>query len=263
MLKKFRYAFLSGLLISTLGVTNSVNAESSSSLTEDELIIFKNDEITDYNILYKRALQGISDDPTIDEMLQTDVSITKVSEKSTLRQEKKETLNTETLSTTEHLESKVEEDGTLVDEFVTTLFNKTEVWTEEEPHFSTFDDAGKGELDPTYSVYTSTRIYFTRGTTSDGNRTYKMSSITGSMTPQEGSISLSNRKIIVAQIGPGTNSQRYEKSISSNSFSETVPSTWKPAEYTNFTIVGVNVQATIKQGSTSWNFVYQHNIARP
>ncbi|MGJ3195906.1 hypothetical protein [Peribacillus frigoritolerans] len=253
-----------GTAVLSLAMLFSVGSSSSLAASEklDEIVI-KYEQITDLNELYTRALNGISDLSS----QQDDIEKFDLSTKSVEIPE----LENQSYSTSQLLE--VENvDGQFIETYATTTFHVAQDITDKieqqkqdtkiQPSASKNDDKWDSTLGvKAYSTITWSNVY-------DKNQVkhFKLTKITGGWSYNgAGNYVLSNRSAIVGQVGPGsfgsTAGQSKQMATSSNTYSYSIPSSWKAVIASKYNTCGVSTKIKITRGSSSWNLPFNNHAS--
>ncbi|MBG9581527.1 hypothetical protein ABE42_20510 [Bacillus thuringiensis] len=224
---------------------------------QKEVVVFENKEISDEEVLISRASEGVTDNPQIEERLESLVTITNESGTMTPLS------NSDLKSTTESLKRIVNANGEVVDSYVTTFFGEVSI-NPNAGEVSSFADHGGGELDSTLSVYSHSRLYYNI-TTINGKQHYGLTKVTGYWTLQDATTGIKNTKVRIGQTGlseagGNINSGQYKDYSTGTSFTIIPPQTWLPIFQGKGNKIGAYQTCTITKGSQSWNVGFTHNL---
>jgi hypothetical protein len=218
-------------------------------------VLFEAEEITDINILFKRAQNGITD---IDEDNITNQKV------SFLNGTEEFNPVVEYLATTQKIKS-VRQDGITIDTFKTTSFTLitgAEVSGESklirpmgEVSDNDWDSAGGIKA---YSTFTYNKR------TENKLTVYKLVSVSGGWELHDSRYKLSDRKVVYGASGTsfsgGANLTQVSSDLfpSGNTFSYNAPTSWQEVAQSGM-IMGVNTYISITRGtSSSWSLHHQN-----
>ncbi|WP_191567440.1 hypothetical protein [Metabacillus idriensis] len=251
---------LSTALLSLLMVFNFSSSPMASGNGDSEVVKYK--QVTDLNELYERALNGISDLPeqeekTFDSFTSTDLS------------EINSDFETQTNSTSQLLKVK-NVNGKLVETYATTVFQVSQDATDrieqekQDNMIRPFASKSDDKWDSTYGVKAYATITWNNVYDSNQVKHFDLTRVTGGWSYDgAGGYVLSNRSAIVGQVGPGsfgsTSGQSKQVATSSNTYSYTVPASWKPVASTKYTSCGVSTNIKISRGSSSWTLPFTNH----
>jgi hypothetical protein len=226
------------------------NTSFAQSTSFDEKIIYKAKEITDINLLYERAKNGVTDKK--DDNFKEDVSIMgAVSENDEIRK----------FSTTQKL-LEVEKNNETTESFKTVSFV---VVSEKHDNgiIRPFGSKDEEQWDGAYGIRAYSTVYYTRST--NGNLyTYTLNSVSGGWDNIDSQYSLSGRHVRYGvsgnRAGGGVVLEHEDKYPTGNTFSYTATSAMSyPVE--SRVIMGLNSYITIKRGTSStWELHHQNNL---
>lgn len=213
-------------------------------------IIYKADEITDINVLFERAKNGITDE--IVNNFEENVSILgEVSDNDVIRQ----------FSTTQKL-LEVKKNNEIIESFKTVSFVVVSK-ENENSIIQPFGSKDEEQYDGTWGIRAFSTVYFTRGT--NGTLyTYTMDSVSGGWDSIDPTYNLSDRHVRYGvtgnKVGGGYVSTYSDKYPTGNSFSYSATSAMSVTVESGVRI-GLNSYITIKRGTNStWDLNHQNNL---
>ena len=167
-MKKIFYSLFALLILFTLSSSyNAFAVENTASLKKEK-------EITDLDILYEKAQNGVSDNKEMDAQLQQNSTAILFGDKGTFS-------TNDVLSTTQKLTSEQTGEG-LEESYVTTTFANVNLdELSKDSIIQPFADHGKEDYDDSKSVKTYSRIYYNK-TTNGGLDHYAITKVTGGWT---------------------------------------------------------------------------------
>lgn len=251
--------YLSALLIifTLSSAFNAFAAENIASLK-------KQLEITDLDILYEKAQNGISDNKEMDAQLQQNSTAILSGDKGTFS-------TNDVLSTTQKLTSEQTGEG-LEESYVTTTFanvNFDELSKDSIIQPFAIGDQGDDEYDTTVSVKAYSRIYYSTSTKNNVTH-YAITKVTGGWISYDAYVSFKNAKVSITQQGTTNYSgctngyckdQTVTNTVSGSTFTYTDPMTsWKPVTKNDYTLIAVKQTATLYDSSSSWGFTFDNNL---
>ena len=220
-------------------------ASEKESKIKEKKVVFKAEEITDFNILLEKAKKGESDLPI-------DVLDKKIkSESKMVNKETNETIELQYYRTSQLLEVVEDEDGKIIEEkYVVTLIDVVPLSTGLINSNPTWDSSG--------GVYALSTIHFSIEPDAAGNSYYKMTRGAGSWHTPDGSISLSNRDVLLRQMGTSKDGlfRTYpmpRQYPTTNTFSYSTPSNWPHVLLVGGGALQIETNATLRRGtSNTW-----------
>jgi hypothetical protein len=253
-MKKIFYSLSALLILFTL--SSSYNAFA----VEKSTHLKKVKEITDLDILYEKALNGITDNKEMEGQLNSTAILS--GDKGTFS-------TNDVLSTTQKLTTEQTVEG-IEESFVTTSFVTLDL-NNDDTMFNILADYDKGDekYDPTKSVKAYSRIYYS-SSNKDGLTHYAITKVTGGWLSYDPYVSFKNAKVNITQQGKSNygcsqyncSDQTVTNNVSGSTFSYTSPMTsWKPVGLTAGVYYLYTQQtATIYDNSSSWNFTFENRL---
>lgn len=258
-------------LTSILTFSSSFSAaENITNTVEKEENVINYETTSDLNVLYERALNGISDRTQTEEEQEEQENLQNFSMNSENSFPAVSKIN---VSTSQLLETK-EVDDQLVKTYETTTFTVLQDKADYQQQLKLdrknkeIDSIGplltlpRENWDKTYGVKSYSTITYSEVYDDNSVRHLKMSRVTGGWSYNGvGNYSLHSRKFIVGQVGWSrfgtTSGQRSEHPWSSNSFIFGVPSTWNAVAPVNASAIGVNTWISITAQGSTWTSHHQ------
>jgi len=222
--------------------------------------VIENPEITDQEVLFERAVNGISDLKNEDLAPKSKAFISN-SEDGILKDVK-------VYSTTQLLKEEKFKDGRINSEYVTTSFGVIkESDLNSSGEFTIQGALEDDEWDSTHSVKAYSTIRWTNQNDSQGVKHITMAgqTISGGWSPLIG-FSVKNMTIRIGQTGlsswGGYLEQIAPYSISEITFSKNVSTSWKPVFADSSSTVGCSQTCRIYHGTSTsyWTFTFTNNI---
>ncbi|MDE8563289.1 hypothetical protein PNH38_05235 [Anoxybacillus rupiensis] len=234
-------------------------------------VVEKNKEVTDLNILFENAKRGKSD--------LNEKQLQKLASKAELKADDKEpnslNLNVETFETSQLLETREYEDGSVEKDYAITTFA---IANEPTNTLSTVSDEGGSQnrykWDSTLGVKAYSTVYYSIVSDPRGSKHWDITSVSGGWQIEDNTYILSGMKVVIGQNGWSywggiVTAQSVTKYPSSRTYSYTAPSSWVPVVASgSFTPtgsgVGMNSTVTIKRDSahntSSWTLSLTNNL---
>lgn len=207
-------------------------------------VLFNQEQIDDLDVLYERAVKGITDYPV------------RQGVKATLTDDNGNMVNLPIISTTQHLRDTKLPDQTIKAEYATTFFAVVPLGSGQE------NDHG---YDSSISVKAYSTIYWS---INDGK--HLLTRVSGGWTILDSLVSISNRSVTMSTNGwlklgspTGYIQQVTTKYPTGNTFDYTTPTSWVPVTMTGGTpkcSLGASQQVTLHRTTETWTFVYSHNL---
>lgn len=225
-------------LVGTLFAGSSFAAEKGigdRSLKEGFVIVQKNQEVKDLNVLYQKAKKN-----------------SKAKKLEQVDPNTGEKLSFEEFETSQLLQVAENDKGDRIETYaVTKLVVEAD---------TSKSDSG---WDSTLGVKAASTIYLDKVYDSRNVLHYKFLSVNGTWSVYDSQYSLSNRQVTYGATGwssfGSTTGQNEVKYPTSNSFSYSAPSTWYPST-TQGGPVGATMFVKITRGASSWNFSFSNNL---
>ncbi|WP_110931587.1 hypothetical protein [Paenibacillus bouchesdurhonensis] len=220
-------------------------------------VIYQAEEITDLDVLFDRAKNGISDVTNDSEQ-----ALFVVQSPSDNNDNIKQYTTTQKLLAVQNGEELVETFSKVSFLVITNDYNSSENGNLIRP----FGSKEEEEWDSGYGLRAYSKVNYTR-TLNNNVYAYKLDSVSGGWDKSDSRYILSDRKVVYgisgnAQ-GSGIGVSRSSGNLypSGNTFSYTAPSSW-PALETNLKM-GVNTYITIERGTSStWTLHHQNNLTQ-
>lgn len=224
-------------------------AETAATLDTDAVVIFETAPITDIDVLFERARNGITDAtaPTLNQSMTLSSKSLNVPVK-----EADEEVDVEYYSTSQKVKA-VQQGEDVTESYITTSF-------------SVLTAGSKYETTPDQSLGVVAYSTINYDRTTNGNLyNYKLISVTGGWNPHDSTISLSNRIVRYGITGNKSgggfvNNQSGNVAVSVNAYGFTAPTSWGTVE-TSFMTMGSNSSVTLTRGSSQWVLNHFNNIS--
>ncbi|WP_342436672.1 hypothetical protein NSS79_25570 [Paenibacillus sp. FSL L8-0436] len=242
---------VTSLSILLLVFGNVSYAETAALPDKDEVVLYEATPITDMEVLFERAKNGITDLPLSKSAEEPSIKQILNNNKSQIQAEP-EIGVVEYFSTTQKVKA-VKIDEKIVDTFSTTSFA---ILADGSKNETKWDSSGG-------VVAYSTVNYDTL--TQNNIKHYKLVSVTGGWNIHDSSINLSNRTVTYGATGNSLGGGPYlsqiggPHSISVNAFSFAAPTSWYYIAQPSSTI-GVTSQVTLSRNSSTWQLLFPLNL---
>jgi hypothetical protein len=246
-----KYFFFSLLIfVFSILLSNTTNAQ--------EKLIYEKEEITDLAKLFDRAVNGIEEFDLKRNNLEqytltndiTNIGINKFNSLENILTSKNSNdgIKVSEYATSQLLKVEIDEDTEIKDYAITTF-----TIVEEAASVSTLNSKSREGWDESIGVKAYSTIYVSVYT--KNNYTYaKLSNGSGGWIVNDGSLTISNRKVILGTSGVPVGTQKITHTPSSNSWSYTAPSSWESVITSSTYAVGITTDVTIQRrsGTNTW-----------
>lgn len=247
-MKLFRKAlFLSLVVLLSMSLVKPAGASEIKSK-----LVYENEEISDLNVLYNRAIMNESEDKKFKGKGIRGLEVAS----NTKGNEKIKVKELETIQ----LLSVKEEGNSTVEEYAKTTFIVEENTNNNLIIMST-QSGNKTEStwDSSLGVRAYSTIYYSR-TVIGGISRAKLTSVSGGWAISDSQISLSNRKLVMGTSGWPAGHQSVTHNLSSNSWVYNAPSSWDYVSTEAGNSIGATTTVTLKRGTSTWTLTHNNNL---
>lgn len=255
MVSKYRHVHWVFLLVCLFSFSSvSICFGAPINANSDEKIVFETEPITDLDILYERAENGISDKR--EKMINTKAVLQKIGSNKLSE--------IDIVQTTQCIKITEEDKGQKQTSYATTIFASIPNLPSLLKSYDEYDY--DEDEDSTYSVRAYSTIYWNEYEDQYEILYGNLEKVIGGWQILDSRVYLSNRHVINGQCG-WTMTNRYKeysqnKYPSSNTYSYTTPSSWLPVKFNPSAPpmeLGSTSNVTITFGSNSWSFQFTNN----
>lgn len=246
-------------LILLMNITSVAFASATEEINANEeyIVAEEFEEITDLDVLYQRAKNGVNEDMSVNIDLKLNaVNVSPLGPG----------LETEDYTTSQLLKVETNDDGEVMETYATTTF--TDVYDTSNVSINPYGSGSsyQDQLDPTLGLRAYSTVYYNTLTKS-GVSHRDLTKVSGGWSILDSKYAITNQKVTYGAKGwsryeGGTNGQSATKYPNGRTFSYTVPSSWNPVASTggNGQTFGVTTFVKIHKPNYSWNYTFTNNI---